>query len=160
LTVNRDATLNGGGVHIGGNLVAQGAKNVRMNDFTVLGNVIIRDGGGDLVINQSRVSGAVDISGIKGFIAIINNDSAGALGVLRVIGNDLRPSDPTSTVGLNLSANQIAGDATVSNNKGKGEKNVQGNTVGGALTCTNNKAPFLGTFNTAATLNGQCTGPV
>jgi hypothetical protein len=159
-TVGRDATLNGGSVSISGNLIAQGATNVRLTDFTVLGDVIIRDGGGNLVILQSRVSGVVDISGVNGFIAVINNESPGALGRLRVVNNDLQPLDPTSTVGLNISSNQVAADATVSGNKGKVEKNVQGNVVGSTLSCIDNKLPFLGTFNTAAAFQGQCTGPV
>jgi hypothetical protein len=88
----------------------------------VLGDVIIRDGGGDLVILQSRVSGVVDISGVKGFIAVINNESPGALGRLRVVNNDLRPLDPTSTVGLNISSNQVAADATVSGKERAGQR--------------------------------------
>ena len=94
-----------------------------------------RRSGGDLVIQGSTVRGVVDVSGVKGFIAIINNESPGALGRVRVVNNDLRRLDATSTVGLNISSNQVATDATVSGNKGKVEKNVQGNTVGGTLSC-------------------------
>ena len=77
-----------------------------------------------------------------------------------MVNNVLQPLDATSTVGLNISSNQVATDATVSGNKGRVEKNVQANVVGGTLSCVDNELPFLGTFNTAAAFQGQCTGPV
>jgi hypothetical protein len=161
LTVERGATLNGGFVTIGGSLIAQGATNVRMTGFSVAGDVSIQGGGGNLVISESTVQGVVDISGVNGFIALINNDdSAGALGRVRVLNNVLQPLDATSTVGLNISSNHVATDATVSGNKGSVEKNVQGNTIAGTLSCIGNEPPFLGTFNTAAAFEGQCQGPV
>jgi hypothetical protein len=162
--VGPGATLNGGGVTIGGSLIAQGAENVRLDDFSVGGDVIIRGGGGNLVIAESTVRGVVDVSGVNGFIAIINNDSTqdprNALGRVRVVNNVLQPLDPTSTVGLNISSNTVRTDATVSGNTGRVDKNVQGNTVGGTLSCIGNQLPFLGTFNTAAAFRGQCRGPV
>jgi hypothetical protein len=148
-------------VTIGGSLNALGAKNVRLFAFNVGGDVIVRGGGGGvLVIQGSTVRGVVDVSGVNGFIAIIDNQSAGALGRLRVVNNVLQPLDATSTVGLNISSNLVATDATVSGNKGRVEKNVQANVVGGTLSCVDNELPFLGTFNTAAAFQGQCTGPV
>jgi hypothetical protein len=86
--------------------------------------VKVAGGGGNLVISQSTVDGVVDISGVNGFIAIINNESKGALGRVRVVNNVLQPLDATSTVGLNISSNQVATDATVSDNSGTVEKNV------------------------------------
>jgi hypothetical protein len=160
VTVGLGATLNGGFVTIANNLVGVGAANVRLTGFSVGGDVIIRGGGGDLVILTSTVRGVVDISGVHGFIAIINNESPGALGKLSVVNNVVRALDSTSTVGLNISSNQIRTDATVSFNAGPVEKNVQGNTVGGTLSCVGNAPPFLGTFNTAAAFEGECTGPV
>jgi hypothetical protein len=157
-TVGRGATLNGVGVTIGGSLIALGAENVRLVYFSVGGGVIIRGGGGNLVIQSSTVRGDVDISGVHGFIAIISNESPGALGRMRVVNNVLQPLDPTSTVGLNISSNQVGTDATVSGNRGRVEKNVQGNTVGGTLSCIGNEPPFLGTSNTATAFRGQC-GP-
>ncbi len=145
---------------IGGSLIALGAENVRLSYFSIGGDVIIRGGGGDLLILGSTVRGAVDVSGVNGFIAIVNNESQGALGRMRVVNNVLQPSDSTSTVGLNISANQVGTDATVSGNGGQVDKYVQGNTVGGTLSCIGNEPPFVGTFNTAASFLGQCTGPV
>ena len=158
LAVGPGATLNGGFLTIGGNLVALGATNIRLFGFSVGGDVRVVGGGGDLTIHQSTVRGAVDVAGVNGFIAIINNESPGALGRVRVVGNVLRTSDPTSTVGLNISANQIRTDAEVSLNRGQVEKNVQGNTVGGTLSCLGNAPPFEGSFNTAAAFRGQCRG--
>ena len=79
--------MNGGGTIIGGSLIALGATNVRLSGFSVGGHVIIRGGGGNLVIATSTVRGVVDVSGVNGFIAIINNESAGALGHVRVANN-------------------------------------------------------------------------
>jgi hypothetical protein len=158
LTVRRGATLNGGTVTIGGSLIAKGATNVRLFEFRVEGDVRIEGGGGNLVIQSSTVRGVVDVSGVNGFIAIINNESPGALGRMRVRNNVLQPLDPTSTVGLNISSNQVATDATVSGNRGSVAKNVQGNTVGGTLSCIRNEPPFDGRFNTAAVFKGQCEG--
>jgi hypothetical protein len=158
LGVGPGATLNGGGLTIGGNLIALGATNVRLSAFSVGGDVRVVGGGGDLVILQSTVRGAVDVGGVNGFIAIINNDFPGALGRLRVVGNVVQPSDPTSTVGLNIAVNQIRTDAEVSLNRGQAQKLVQGNTVGGTLSCIANAPPFDGSFNTAAAFRGQCRG--
>ena len=157
-TVGKNATLNGGGVTIGGSLIANGATNVRLSGFSVGGDVSIAGGGGNLVIQSSTVRGVVDISGVKGFIAIINNESQGALGHVRVVNNTVQASDRSSTVGLNISSNQVLTDAEVSGNTGKVDKNVQGNTVGGTLSCIGNAPPFDGRFNTAAAFQGQCTG--
>ena len=158
VTMERRATLNGGSVTIGGSLIAQGATNVRLFDFSVGGDVRIVGGGGDLVIQSSTVHGVIDISGVNGFIAIIDNASPHALGRLRVVNNAVRASDPTSTVGINISSNQVLTDAEVSGNTGAVDKNVQGNTVGGRLSCIGNAPPFDGRFNTAAAFQGQCTG--
>ena len=46
----------------------------------------------------------------------------------------------------------------MSGNTGAVDKNVQGNTVGGRLSCIGNAPPFDGRFNTAAAFQGQCTG--
>jgi hypothetical protein len=160
LTVGRGASFFGGFVTIGGSLISVGAKYVRLTGFSVAGDVIVRGGGGDLTILTSTVRGVVDVSDVNGFIAVINNDSPGALGRLRVVNNTLKRLDPTSTVGLNVSSNQVRTNATVSANKGRVDKNVQGNTVGGTLSCVGNSPPFLGTFNTAQKFEGECTGPV
>ena len=61
VTMERRATLNGGSVTIGGSLLAQGATNVRLFDFSVGGDVRIVGGGGDLVIQSSTVHGVIDI---------------------------------------------------------------------------------------------------
>jgi hypothetical protein len=99
---------------------------------------------------------------VNGFIAIINNDSPDALGRLRVVNNAVRPltPDPSDTVGLNIAANHILTAAEVSGTTGTVIKQVHTNTVGGTLSCIGNEPPFVGSFNTAATLEGQCTGPV
>jgi hypothetical protein len=158
VSVGRNATLNGGFVTIGGSLVAADAKNVRLTGFSVVGDVTIR-GGGEVTIASSTVAGVVDVSGVNGFIAIIDNGSPGALGRIRVVDNILKRLDRFSTVGLNIASNQVQTDAEVSRNKGQVDKMVQGNTVGGTLSCIGNTEPFVGSFNTAASFEGQCSGP-
>jgi hypothetical protein len=156
--VGRGATLNGGDVIIGGNLVALGATNLRLFSFSVRGDVRVVDGGGVLVLQQSTVRGTIDVAGVNGFIAIINNESPGALGRLRVVDNVLQSADPTSTFGLNITANQIRKHAEVSRNTGQVVKVVSSNTVGGTLSCIANTPPFEGSFNTAAAFRGECRG--
>jgi hypothetical protein len=64
-----------------------------------------------------------------------------------------------STVGLNIAAtNQVLTDAVVSGKNEDGGKQVQSNTVGGTLSCIGNEPPFDGQFDTAAAIEGECTG--
>jgi hypothetical protein len=117
--------------------------------------VTVNGGGGNLVIQDSAVRGAVDVTGVNGFIAIISNDD---LGRVRVVDNMLQRLDPSSTVGLNITDNEVRTDADVSRNHGQVEKFVQGNRVGGTLSCIANEPPFEGSFNTAAAFQGECRG--
>jgi hypothetical protein len=159
VTVGHGATLESGFATIHGSLIGQGATIVRLTGLSVEGDVSIR-GGGFPQILSSTVYGVVDVSGMNGSIAIISNNSADALGHLRVVNNAVRPADPDSTVGLFIADNEVQADAEVSGNTGTVGKSVQGNRVGGTLSCIGNEPPFEGGFNTAATLEGQCKGPV
>jgi hypothetical protein len=109
----------------------------------------------EVAICGARVEGNVIVEQFTGTIIV----NAGLCGSPNVFTKEVRLRNNRIPAGEEflVSANTVTfGPMRVLGNRGVGPKTVQGNTVGGTLTCENNEAPFVGGPNVALRKRGQC----
>jgi hypothetical protein len=143
---------------------------------SVDGNAIVTDSGGVNVQVIGAVGGTVHVS--RNTAAFINTSSilvGGNLivtdnateGILQVADNDIAGFGEVLASGnlevkrnaagdLDITDNDVNGNATVSENLGPGAKKVVANRVAEKLECFDNHPPFVGGPNTARDTEGQC----
>jgi hypothetical protein len=157
---------------IGGDVEGAKANNVELVAINgarnLVGGSIRVSGGGEgvLVCGTDLSTGDIEVERMTGFLpgngfvhvggSICDGGFGGGntltKGSIRVRKNTI----PANSIGLEIVGNSVAGDLQVLKNQGPNTKLVQGNTVGGALECFDNAAPFVGGPNTPGTATGQC----
>jgi hypothetical protein len=161
---------------VGGNVQANGAGLLRLTNTlggtaanspnTVGGSILATKGGNFLSCGTILPTGSIQVQSqtsenvhIGGGLCI---DTPGFGGSNRLDGGGIQVAqnkftNPSETLGLNVSNNQVAQDLQVIKNTGVGQKRVQNNTVGANLQCEKNHRPFIGQPNVVGgNAGGQC----
>jgi hypothetical protein len=147
--------LQGSDLVIAGNVTAKRFQAISIDDSDILGNVSIITAK-NTPANQDPVD--IEINHIHQSLVV--KYAGGGTGDLLVSTNtvDGNEKDISSKVkgDFSISAETVGLDMLVKGLNGKGTKEVDGNTVGGMLTCKGNKSPFESHGNTAGSKVGQC----
>jgi hypothetical protein len=146
VTVQAGGALSLTGASVNGGLTATGASGLAICGANINGNVSVSSSAGFVLIGDGGDDGAPACAGnsISGTVSVTNGTS-----------------------GLEVGGNRISQSVTLSGNTGNGRNTedivpeIEGNTIGGSLTCATTNSPALtngGQTNTVAgTKSGQCS---
>jgi hypothetical protein len=144
-------------VQLDGNLVAEKAQVVAMDNSTVNGDTTLHK-----LKNAPSNLDPVDLEDNTFNGSLTVTKSRGGTGDFTISTNTVNgdENDNQNKIAgdLSISAETVNGNLTIKGNTGSGTKEFDGNSVNGTLTCQKNKAPVESHANTATVFSGgQCS---